>query len=255
MGVDAVFRRDRAIVLAALLGVTALAWAHLYDMAFQAGLHAHHASPLGVAWRAKDLLLAFLMWNVMMAGMMIPTASPMILAFATTNRRFCEQQGPFVPTAFFVLGYLLAWAGYSAVATFAQWALHSASLLTPAAVRTTPLVGGFLLITAGAFQWSALKYNCLTQCRTPLSFLMTEWREGRRGALRMGLKHGAYCVGCCWAIMALMLVAGAMNLLWTALLAAYMLLEKVAPGGQQLGRAAGIAFAAAGAWMVLGSLA
>lgn len=254
MYVEAVFRRDRAIVVAALLGVSALAWVSMYDMASQTALHAHHAAPAG-AWGASDLLLAFTMWNVMMVGMMIPTASPMILTFTTTNRRFREQRGPFVPTTFFVLGYVLVWAGYSIGATLGQWALHSAALLTPASMRTTPLIGGSLLIVAGAFQWSSLKYNCLTHCRSPLSFLLTEWREGKSGALLMGIKHGGYCVGCCWAIMALMFVAGAMNLLWTAVLAIYMLLEKVAPAGQEIGRVAGIVFVAAGIWMVSATLA
>lgn len=244
MRAETVYRRDRGIVLAALLGVTALAWLYMYDMAAQADLHAHHAIPAGAEWGAKELLLAFLMWNVMMVGMMIPTASPMIITFAATSRR--HRTGPFVPTAFFVLGYVLVWGAYSTGATFAQWGLHSASLLAPATVRTTPAISGLLLIVAGVFQWSSLKYNCLTQCRTPLSFLMTEWREGRRGALVMGLKHGAFCVGCCWAIMTLMLVAGAMNLLWTAILAVYMLVEKVVPRGHEVGRIAGAVFVSAG---------
>lgn len=251
---EAIYRRDRTIVVAALLGITALAWAHMYQAASPTVLHAHHGAPLGAEWGVGDVLLAFVMWNMMMVGMMIPTASPMIVAFATANRRSRARGGPFVPTAFFVSGYLLVWAGYSAGATLAQWSLHSASLLTPDVLRTTPLVGGVLLIVAGLFQWSSLKYNCLTQCRTPLSFLLNEWRQGKRGALHMGLKHGAYCVGCCWALMALMFVAGAMNLLWTAALAAYMLLEKVAPAGERIGRAAGVMFALTGIWMVWDTL-
>lgn len=246
---EAAYRRDRAVIVTALSGVTVFAWLYMADMAAQAGAHVHHAMPAG-AWGARELLLAFLMWNVMMVGMMIPTASPMILTFAVTNRRAREQHRPFVPTTFFVLGYLLAWAAYSAAATLMQWALQSAALLTPETVRATPAISGSLLIAAGIFQWSALKYNCLTQCRSPLSFLLTEWREGKRGALLMGAKHGAYCVGCCWAIMALMLVAGAMNLLWTAALAIYMLLEKVVPRGHEVGRAVGVLFVAAGAWIL-----
>jgi predicted metal-binding membrane protein len=268
MNADAVYRRDRAIVLAAIVGVTALAWLYMYDMATHSPLHgghpgilgavawcvaqAHQALPDSGGWSAEQLLLAFLMWNVMMVGMMIPTASPMILTFAATHRR--QRQRPFVPTAFFVSGYVLVWAAYSVAATLGQWGLHSASLLTSVdTVRATPAIGGLLLLVAGAFQWSSLKYNCLTHCRSPLSFLLTEWREGRRGALAMGLKHGAYCVGCCWAIMALMVVAGAMNLLWTAVLAGYMLLEKVIPRGQEVGRVVGVAFLVAGAWMLWGS--
>lgn len=253
MDADAVFKRDRRIVLTALTAITVLTWVHMYQMSPSTALTIDAAvcsAPTGTAWNLQSLLLAFLMWNVMMVGMMIPTASPMILMFATTNRRHRDQNGPFVPTAIFVLGYVIVWTGYSAGATLAQWGMHSASLLTPYTLRTTPAVGGLLLIAAGLFQWSPLKHRCLTQCQTPLSFLMTEWREGTSGALLMGLKHGAYCVGCCWAIMALMFVAGAMNLLWTALLTAFMLVEKVAPARQQIEKLAGIVFVFAGVGMV-----
>ncbi len=257
MNVDAVFRRDRGIVIAALAAITILAWTHLYAMSPSLAILTDGAfcvTPMVAAWSMSDALIAFFMWNVMMVGMMIPTASPMILMFSTTNRRLRSGEGSLVPTAVFVLGYLLVWSGYSALAVVAQWALHSASLLSPLWLRTTPAIGGLLFITAGVFQWTPWKYACLSHCRTPLSFLMTEWRDGRRGALVMGLKHGAYCAGCCWAIMALMFVAGAMNLLWTAVLAVFMLVEKVAPGGVIIGRTAGVIFIVAGVWMLLAGM-
>jgi len=106
-------------------------------------------------------------------------------------------------------------------------------------VSTSPLVGGLLLLAAGLFQWTPLKSTCLRQCRSPLGFIMTEWREGARGALRMGLRHGSYCVGCCWVLMALLWVAGVMNLLWVAALAAFVLVEKLLPRGELVGRVAG----------------
>jgi len=258
MNLEVVYRRDRAIVLAAVLAVTGLAWVYMYQMA-PSSVSALDGSfciaPLDTAWTPGNLLVAFVMWVVMMIGMMIPTASPMIVMFATTNRRYRRDQGPFVPTAIFVAGYVIVWAGYGVAATLAQWSLHSASLLAPDELRATPAIGGLLFIVAGLFQWSALKRNCLRHCRTPLSFLMTEWREGARGALFMGLRHGTYCAGCCWAIMALMFVAGAMNLLWTAVLAAFMLIEKVAPARYRIEDLAGVSFLAAGTGMVLSATA
>ena len=163
----------------------------------------------------------------------------MILTFATMNRRRQAQQGPFVSTTVFVLGYRLVWGGFSIVATLGQWGLHAAALLSPMIVSTSPMLGGLLVLTAGLFQWTPLKSTCLGQCRSPLGFVMTEWREGTWGALLMGLRHGSYCVGCCWVLMALLLVAGVMNLLWVAALAAFVLVEKGLPRGELVGRVAG----------------
>jgi predicted metal-binding membrane protein len=179
------------------------------------------------------------MWAMMMVAMMIPSAAPMILMFATLNRRRRAQQGPLVSTTVFVLGYLLVWGGFSVGATLAQWGLHAAALLSPMLVSTSPLLGGILLMAAGIFQWTPLKSICLRQCRSPLGFMMTEWREGAWGALLMGLRHGRYCVGCCWILMALLFVAGVMNLLWVAVIAAFVLVEKVLPRGELMGRVVG----------------
>jgi predicted metal-binding membrane protein len=136
-----------------------------------------------------------------------------------------------------------------------MWGLHTAALLSPMMVSTSPLLGGALLVVAGAFQWSPLKRVCLTHCRTPLGFLMGEWREGTWGALRMGLRHGSYCVGCCWVLMALLFVTGVMNLLWVAAIAAFVLVEKVAPAGPWLSRVTGLLLAGGGAWVVVRALA
>jgi predicted metal-binding membrane protein len=155
-----------------------------------------------------------------------------------------------VPTGLFLLGYLIVWIGFSALAAVAQWILHATALLSPMMVSTSPILGGAILITAGAFQWTPLKNACLTHCRSPLNFLMTGWREGKRGALAMGLKHGAYCTGCCWFLMALLFVAGVMNLWWIAIIAGFVLLEKVAPRGLWVGKIAGLALATWGLWMI-----
>ncbi len=183
--------------------------------------------------------------------MMLPSAAPMILTFSTVNRKRREQEQPFVPTGIFVLGYLAVWTIFSALAALAQWALHATALLSPTMASTSPFFGRALLIAAGVFQWTPMKHACLRHCRSPLSFLMTDWREGKSGALRMGLKHGAYCTGCCWFLMALLFVAGVMNMWWVAIIAGFVLLEKVAPKGMWIGRIAGALLIAWGAWMML----
>jgi len=239
---EAVLKRDRAIVLAGVAGLSALAWAYLLALAWRMP-HREMAMAMAMphmqAWEATEVLLTWVMWAVMMVAMMTPSAAPMILMFATVNRRHRGQQGPLVPTSVFSLGYLLVWGGFSVVATLAQWGLHTAALLSPMMVSTSPMLGGLLLLAAGIFQWTPLKSTCLTQCRSPLGFLMTEWREGASGALLMGLRHGRYCVGCCWVLMALLFVAGVMNLLWVAAMAAFVLVEKVLPRGELVGRVMG----------------
>jgi predicted metal-binding membrane protein len=202
------------------------------------------------SWSASTLVPLFLMWAEMMVAMMIPSAAPMILTFATVNRKRREQDRPFVPTGIFLSGYLVVWTAFSALAAVAQWILHSTALLSPMMVSTSPILGGALLIIAGIFQWTPLKNACLAHCRSPLSFLMTDWREGKPGAFVMGLKHGAYCTGCCWFLMALLFVAGVMNIWWVAAISILVLLEKVLPGGFQFGRVVGVVFAAWGVWMI-----
>jgi predicted metal-binding membrane protein len=252
-----VLKRDRAIVLASLIGITLLAWGYMVSEA-HAMYHTGVCSCAGMnmsgpdteSWSTATLLPLFLMWTEMMVAMMIPSAAPMILTFATVNRKRREQERPYVPTGMFLLGYLVVWTAFSLVATLAQWVLHAKALLSPMMVNKSPLLGGALLITAGVFQWTPLKNVCLTHCHSPLSFLMTEWREGIQGALTMGLKHGAYCTGCCWFLMALLFVAGVMNIWWIALIAAFVLLEKVTPRGLLVGKFAGALLALWGVWMI-----
>ena len=209
--------------------------------------------PASHAWAPLDVALLFLMWAVMMMAMMLPSAAPMILLFALVNRRRRDRASPAVPTAIFVAGYLLVWAGFSAAAALAQTALHQAALLSHTMATTSPLLGGVLLLVAGIYQWLPLKSACLGRCRSPLGFLDSEWREGRRGALVMGMRHGLFCVGCCWALMVLLFVAGVMQLAWVAVIAALVLVEKVAPGGRWVGRVGGVILAAAGVWMLAGA--
>ncbi len=255
---ETLLKRDRLIILAGLCGLTALAWGYMVREASAMTLTGvcccagmKMSGPDMNAWSPSSLIPLFLMWAEMMVAMMLPSAAPMILTFSTVNRKRREQEQPFVPTGVFVLGYLAVWTVFSALAALAQWALHATALLSPMMASTSPFFGGALLIAAGVFQWTPMKHACLRHCRSPLSFLMTDWREGKSGALRMGLKHGAYCTGCCWFLMALLFVAGVMNMWWVAIIAGFVLLEKVAPKGMWIGRIAGALLIAWGAWMML----
>jgi predicted metal-binding membrane protein len=228
--------------------MVALAWLYLF----------HTASPmLGMdmpaiqmpglyKWGLPAVILLFLMWAVMMIAMMVPSAVPMIQGFLAVNERRRNPSRQLVPVGVFLLGYLAVWTAFSAAATLAQWGLHKAALLSPMMVATSPVMSGALLLAAGVFQWTPLKRACLRGCRSPLSFLMSEWREGTAGAFSMGLRHGAYCVGCCWALMALLFVVGVMNLLWVAVIALFVIAEKVLPRGELLGHIGGVALVAAG---------
>lgn len=254
---DTVLRRDRIIVLSALAAITALSWVYVLSLISDMRnmeMGAEMAMPQMQAWGGVDFALTFSMWAVMMVAMMTPSAAPMILMFAGVNRRRREQQVSYVPTGVFLMGYLVVWAGFSVLATTAQWALHAVFLLSPMMALTSPVFGGVLLLAAGIYQWTPLKHACLSKCRSPLGFVLNEWREGRWGAFLMGLKHGVYCTGCCWSLMALLFVAGVMNLLWVAAIAGFVLLEKVAPGGERLGRVVGVVVVGWGVWMVAGVL-
>lgn len=256
---ETVPRRDRIIVLSGLAVITALSWAYVASLALDMqnmnmNMGTEMAMPRMVAWGVADFGLTFVMWAVMMVAMMTPSAAPMILMFAGINRRRRKQQVSYVPTSVFLLGYLVVWAAFSVLATAAQWGLHTASLLSPMMATTSPILGGVLLLSAGIYQCTPLKHACLRHCRSPLGFVLNEWREGRWGAFLMGLKHGGYCTGCCWSLMALLFVAGVMNLLWVAAIAGFVLLEKVAPAGHQVGRVAGVMLVGWGVWMVAGVL-
>ena len=252
---ESALQRDRWIVLAALLGLTALAWGYMVHEARDMSLSGvcqcagmKMSGPDLGPWSASMLVPLFLMWAEMMVAMMLPSAAPMVLTFALVNRRRREQELPYIPTAVFVLGYLAVWTGFSAVAALAQWGLHSAALLSPLMASRSSVLGGTLLIAAGLFQCTPLKHACLRHCRSPLSFLLNDWRDGRAGAWLMGLRHGFYCAGCCGFLMGLLFVAGVMNLWWVGLITLFVLIEKIAPRSWRVGGlAAGILLA----WGVL----
>ena len=231
--------RDRVIVLGGIVGLTALAWLDLLrragGMVMDAGL------PPYTAWSVADLGAAAVMWGVMMIAMMLPSAAPMLLLFSSAQRKRRAQGAAVVPTGLFAAGYLLIWLAWSGLAAALQWALQGLLLLSPHLMTTSTLLGAGFVLMAGLYQFTPWKDACLVQCQSPLAFLLTKWREGPRGALRMGLHHGAYCVGCCWALMALLFVGGVMDLLWVAGLAVFVLLEKAVAWGPWISRVSGVA--------------
>ena len=188
-------------------------------------------------------VLMFFMWWAMMVAMMLPSAAPMILLFATVNRKQRARADPFVPTSVFAGAYLVTWGGFSLVAVGLQWTLQRFTWLSPMMVSTSSVLGGLLLLAAGLYQLTPIKQACLRHCRHPIIFLTSHWRRGTAGAVRMGVEHGAYCVGCCWFLMGLLFVGGVMNLYWIAGLALFVLLEKNVPAGHWLGYATGVALA------------
>ena len=193
------------------------------------------------AWTPGYAVLMFFMWWTMMVAMMLPSAAPMILLFATVNRKQRARAAPFVPTSVFAGAYLVTWGGFSLVAVGLQWTLLQLSWLSPAMASTSSVLGGLLLLAAGLYQLTPIKQACLRHCRHPITFLTSHWRRGIAGAVRMGVEHGAFCVGCCWFLMGLLFVGGVMNLYWIAGLALFVLLEKTVPAGHWLSYATGIA--------------
>jgi len=248
------YSRDRAIVLTGLIGLCLLAWGYLFYLSWmmdQMPADMAMSKPQMMNWSWTEVLLCFIMWAVMMVGMMIPSAAPMIMIFTQTYRKRISLGQPYVPTSLFVLGYIAVWTAFSLIATASQWGLHATTLLSPTMLKSTsPLLGGTILVAAGVFQWTDLKQRCLKHCRSPLNFLLNEWRNGRRGALIMGLRHGLFCLGCCWALMALLFVTGVMNLLWVALIGVFVLVEKLVPFQRWVSSGAGALLVCWGGWLL-----
>ena len=269
--VRAAVRRDRAIVITAIVAISVLAWAYtlwlaahmsMMDMSPPAprsggvGGMGAVAEPNFRPWRMTDFVFMFIMWAVMMVGMMTPSVTPMVLLYATAGRNAVARGRPLAATGWFLAGYLAAWIAFSLVATGAQWILTQLALLTPMMQSASGIFGGLVLIAAGLYQWSPVKDICLKQCQSPLGFLMSRggFRSEPLGALRLGAEHGLYCVGCCWVLMALLFVGGVMNVLWIAGLAVLVLLEKVVPTGRLVPRLAGAALAATGLYLLVRAL-
>lgn len=243
------------IVLLGLAGMTVLAWLYTAYLArSMAGEGGQMSMPTMRGWGLLELGMLFVMWAIMMVAMMMPSASPMVLMYTKTVRARTTGHGALPPTGLFVLGYLVAWTGFSALAAAAQWGLHAAAFPSASMASTSALAGGVLLLMAGVFQWTPLKHACLRRCRSPLGFLMTEWRDGGFGAFTMGLRYGLFCLGCCWALMTLLFVTGVMNLFWVAVIAIFVLIEKVVPAGEWLARTAGILLMVYGIAMIFAAV-
>lgn len=248
-GIEAALRRDRFVVALSLAGVVGLAWLYLWRHAasMPAGDPASMAMPSMPAMDPAALVLALAMWIVMMAGMMLPSAVPTILFYGAMVRKHAERGTVYPAVWVFVSGYLLVWTGFSLAAVLLQIALEHAALLTPRMASGSNLLNGALFVATGIYQLTPLKRLCLSKCRNPVQFFMTHWRAGTTGALRMGITQGAYCLGCCWMLMLLLFVVGVMNLAWVALIAAFVFLEKLLPGGRLSSRLAGVALIVVGA--------
>jgi predicted metal-binding membrane protein len=247
-----VLRRDRRLVIIALLLVTALALGYTLWLASGFDMSGM-MSPDFLPWSARHFFFMLTMWVVMMIGMMTPSVTPMVLLYMQIARQGAARQQPFAPAGWFVGGYLIAWTAFAAAATLLQWLLEWRAIVTPMMAGTSRTLGGLILIAAGVYQWLPAKQACLSQCRAPLSFVQRHggFQSSARGSLRLGVQHGAYCIGCCWMLMALLFAFGVMNLLWIAGLMVLVLLEKLIPHARVVTRVIGFAAVAAGAVLIL----
>jgi|APSaa5957512535_1039671.scaffolds.fasta_scaffold16075_5 predicted metal-binding membrane protein len=251
-------RRDHLVVLTGLISVCGAAWLYIFAGAGMEMGTTPSGSPTVNStrdWTPAYLGLMFAMWWVMMIAMMLPGAAPMVLFFATINRKSGEQGRGHVPTYIFAAGYLVAWGGFSLGAVFLQWGLDSVTLLSPMMQTSSIYLGGALLIGGGLYQLTPLKHACLRNCRSPFNMIAHSWREGAFGAFRMGIEQGLFCLGCCWVLMALLFYGGVMNLWWITGLAIYVLIEKLAPAGHALGRYTGALLIVWGGWVIAGAIA
>ncbi|WP_428606917.1 DUF2182 domain-containing protein [Sedimenticola sp.] len=255
----AIARRDRWTILVSLFTLALLAWLYLWIDAGKMEMMSAHdnmanrtmADTLPSApWQLESLLLTFLMWAVMMVGMMLPSAAPAILLYGRlANNRQTVSLLP--ATGLFSSGYLTVWTLFSLSATLLQATFESQRMLSPLLSSSSTWLSATLLLIAGLYQWLPLKKACLKKCQSPLNFFLMHWRPGALGAFCMGMEHGLYCVGCCWVLMLLLFVAGVMNLLWVALIAGFVLAEKLLPSGHLIGNVAGIGLLLIGSGMLV----
>ncbi len=247
----------QSTVLLTLLTVIFLAWGYLFYQ--QRQMYSLSMADMWMppaktfAWSYLEFSLVFVMWATMMAAMMLPSAIPMILAVA---RVYQQRKTKYFQLIFiFTLAYLCIWFLFSVLLTLLQWQMHGLAWLSPMMENQNPLLAAGILILAGIYQFLPIKNVCLRHCRTPMSFLLNEWRDGHSGALIMGLKHGMTCLGCCWAQMLIMFVVGVMNLLGMALITLIVLFEKLAPiDPKYISRIGGLAFILWGVCFLLPSV-
>ena len=244
--IERLVHHERWLVLAGVVGVAALAWLDLWRRA--RGMM-DMAMPEMEPWSLAEFGAILAMWLVMMIAMMLPSAAPMLLLFASTQRGRAASGHSFALVAF-AAGYLLVWGGFSVAAAALQAILQQRMLLSSHLATTSVWLGAAVLALAGVYQLTPAKNACLLRCQSPLGFLLSRWRDGVRGALVMGMRHGAFCLGCCWALMVLLFVGGVMNLAWVAALAVFVLAEKALARGAWLSRVSGVALLAWAVWLV-----
>lgn len=235
VGPIALVRREPRATLTLLIAIL-LGWAFLFwAVTDMTNPFARLMMPMDSSWTMGNIVAVFVMWAAMMLAMMLPAAAPMVLTFANLCRHKCLSSFAWV----FVTAYLVIWTLFSAAATVLHWGLQVSGMITPMMASNSIWLTGILLMVAGAVQFTPLKEVCLRHCRTPMGFLLTEWRDGPTGALQMGFKHGIFCLGCCWALMGLLFVAGVMNLAWVGALTAAVVIEKLHPAGVKIGKCLG----------------
>lgn len=248
-----VLARKHVWILTSLAVLSALAWAGTIYQAGSMGLGLVTCSmTMGAPFSLQSASLYVVLWGVMMIAMMLPAMSPIVDLFQGIARRKREEGLPFTPVWIFVSGYVVLWTFTGGIGYAADLAIQSLPDAFPALRTYGAAIGGLTLIGAGIYQLTPLKYLCLSQCRSPLGFLLTSWRDGAMGALRMGVDHGAYCLGCCWSLMAVLFVMGTMNLVWMGILSIVIFMEKIMPYGVTVGKASGIALILFGLVMTIG---
>jgi len=258
-GLERLLRRERLLTATFLAVLCLLAWSYVLTGAGMgpsfgvAALSPSKGGAMGgmdmpaagpAAWGLSDGLLAVAMWWTMMTAMMLGPAAPTILLYARVRRHAAAnatQSAGIAPCGAFTAGYLLVWLAFSLVAAGVQWALQLTGLISELLTSQSRWLSAALLAGTGLYQLSPLKDGCLTRCRSPAEFLSRHWRPGLSGAVRLGMLHGAFCVGCCWLLMALLFVGGVMNLVWIAALTLFVAAEKLLPGGRWIARGAGVA--------------
>lgn len=228
------FSRDHLIVYMAMSAICLSAWGYMAYMAYAM----QHMDTIDMwmpprsgtrPWQLHDFWMLFVMWSVMMIAMMTPSVLPMVSMYVTVTKSKISKGHTYTPTIIFLSGYLIVWVIFSVIISVLQYPLHVTGLLNPMMDSRSYLLSGAVLVFAGIYQWTPWKDACLKQCRSPLQYLMTSWYDGKWGAIRMGVHHGAYCVGCCWALMAVMFSVGVMNVMWMLIIAFFVLAEKISP--------------------------
>ena len=240
-----------AIVVLAAIVVASWTWIAVMARDMYGTMLGASAWMMSSVWDWPRIVLLWAMWAVMMTAMMLPTAAPLILLYAAAAHRSAEPGSPARRVYALAAGYVLVWSLFSVLATALQRVLSSTLVLTPMMEPATALAGGVVLAIAGMYQLTPLKRACLRACRSPLGFLMQRWRVGVTGAFRLGLHHGTYCLGCCWALMLILFAGGVMNLVVIVALTAWVAVEKLAPFGERTAPASGAVLLALAVWMIV----